>query len=634
VVNNIDAPASIYENVQPQDDAHHYLQITLQGESPNRRAIGATLILTAGGQKQYSYHSPYRGYMSTMDDREHFGLGRAKRVDSLEVIWPDGRYQLLTNLAFDRIVTLKQGDATHGMRAAGCELGRSCGDHASRIPHLASRLFQPMDARRALKYRQQVGAFADYEVQPLLPYQPSRQGPPIAVADVNGDGLEDVFIGGAAGVPGKLFLQRRDGSFVESTQGQPWVADKEYEDWGAVFFDANGDGRPDLYVASGGYQLSPVSRRLQDRLYINRGGGRFVRDSEALPAMPTSTAVVAVGDFTGDGKPDLFAGGRLTPRNYPAPARSYLLRNDGGKFTDVTEQVAPELVRPGGMITAAVWIDFDGDGRLDLVTAGEWMPLQFFHNDGTRLRNVTASMGLPPLRGWWYSLATGDFNHDGHPDLVAGNVGLNFSYTTSPHSRFGMYAADFTGSQTTDIVLTQEIGGTEYPLFGRAKLGPTIFPIALRFPSYASFATASVEQLFGSPALRRALHYQTDTFASLYLQNNGDGTFTVVPLPTLAQIAPIRGILALDVDGDGNLDLIVAGNLYDTEPNTTPADAGNGLWLKGDGRGHFTPVPPVASGFLAPRDVTGLALIQTPAGKAVLVANHGDSLQAFTIRNR
>ena len=634
VVNNIDAPASIYENVQPQDDAHHYLQITLQGESPNRRAIGATLILTAGGQKQYSYHSPYRGYMSTMDDREHFGLGRAKRVDSLEVIWPDGRYQLLTNLAVDRIVTLKQGDATHGMRAAGCELGRSCGDHASRIPHLASRLFQPMDARRALKYRQQVGAFADYEVQPLLPYQPSRQGPPIAVADVNGDGLEDVFIGGAAGVPGKLFLQRRDGSFVESTQGQPWVADKEYEDWGAVFFDANGDGRPDLYVASGGYQLSPVSRRLQDRLYINRGGGRFVRASEALPAMPTSTAVVAVGDFTGDGKPDLFVGGRLTPRNYPSPARSYLLRNDGGTFTDVTEQVAPELVRPGGMITAAVWIDFDGDGRLDLVTAGEWMPLQFFHNDGTRLRNVTASMGLPPLRGWWYSLATGDFNHDGHPDLVAGNVGLNFSYTTSPHSRFGMYAADFTGSQTTDIVLTQEIGGTEYPLFGRAKLGPSIYPAALRFPSYAGFATASVAQLLGAGPLQHALHYQTDTFASVYLQNNGDGTFTAVPLPNLAQISPIRGIIAHDVDGDGNLDLIVAGNLYDTEPNTTPADAGNGLWLKGDGRGHFTPVPPVASGFLAPRDVTALALIQTPAGKAVLVANSGDSLQAFMVGRR
>ncbi len=631
VVNNIDAPASIYENVQPQDDAHHYLQVKLQGDSRNRRGIGSQLILTAGGQKQYIYHSPHRGYMSTMDDRAQFGLGRAKRADSLEVIWPDGRYQLLINLDVDRMVTLQQSEATQKVpgrcRVTGC-LPRPL------TPAPRPRMFQPMDARRALKYKHSEATFVDYEVQPLLPYEPSRHGPPIAVADVNGDGLDDVFIGGAAGVPGKLFLQRRDGSFVESTQGQPWAADKEYEDWGAVFFDANGDGRPDLYVASGGYQLSPVSRLLQDRLYINRGGGRFVRDSQALPAMPTSTAAVAAGDFTGDGKLDLFVGGRLAPRNYPYPARSYLLRNDGGHFTDVTAEVCPELSNPGGMITAAVWIDFDGDGRVDLVTAGEWMPLQFYHNEGGRLRNVTASMGLPPTRGWWYSLATGDFNHDGHPDLVAGNVGLNFSYTTSPHSRFGVYAADFTGGQSTDIVLTQEIGGTEFPLFGRAKLGPTIFPIALRFPSYASFATASVEQLFGSPALRRALHYQTDTFASLYLQNNGDGTFTVVPLPNLAQIAPIRGILALDVDGDGNLDLIVAGNLYDTEPNTTPADAGNGLWLKGDGRGHFTPVPPVASGFLAPRDVTGLALIQTPAGKAVLVANHGDSLQAFTIRNR
>ena len=624
VVNNIDGPASIYENIQPADDAHHYLQVKLAGESPNRRGIGAQLILTAGGQKQYLYHSPYRGYMSTMDDREHFGLGRARRVDSLEVTWPDGRSQLLTELDVDRMVTVKQ------VSGPGCRVSSKC---APRPPTPDPR-HQPFHPLAALPYRHQPASPVDYEVQPLLPYEPSRHGPPIAVADVNGDGLDDVFIGGAAGVPGKLFLQRRDGSFVESTQGQPWAADREYDDWGAVFFDANGDGRPDLYVASGGYQLSPVSRLLQDRLYINRGGGRFVRDSQALPAMPTSTAAVAAGDFTGDGKPDLFVGGRLAPRNYPYPARSYLLRNDGGQFTDVTEEVAPELARPGGggMITAAVWIDFDGDGRLDLVTAGEWMPLQFFHNEGGKLRNVTASIGLPPMRGWWYSLATGDFNHDGHPDLVAGNAGLNFAYQTSLQSRFGVYAADFTGSRTTDIVLTQEIGGTEYPLFGRAKLGPAIYPAALRFPSYAGFAAASVAQLLGAGPLQHALHYQTDTFASVYLQNNGDGTFTALPLPTLAQIAPIRGIVVDDVDGDGNVDLIVAGNLYDTEPNTPPADAGNGLWLKGDGRGHFTPVPAVASGFLAPRDVTGLALIKTPAGKAVLVANYGDSLQAFTIR--
>ncbi len=632
VVNNIDAPASIYENVQPKDDAHHYLEIKLEGEAPNKRGIGSKLILTAGGQKQYIYHSPYRGYMSTMDDRVHYGLGHAKRVDSLEVIWPDGRDQLLTGLDLDRIVTVRQGDATRQVSGVGCQVSACLPQH--RTPDTRHQMFEPMDDRKALKYRHQAGTLVDYNVQPLLPYMPSRQGPPLAVGDVNGDGLDDVFIGGAAGVPGKLFIQRKDGSFVESAQGQPWVADKDYEDWGALFFDANGDGLPDLYVASGGYALAPGSRWLQDCLYINQGGGRFVRDTQALPKMPTSTATVRAGDFTGDGRLDLFVGGRLVPRNYPNPARSYLLRNDGGHFTDVTEQVAPELVHPGGMITAAVWIDFDGDGRLDLVTAGEWMPLQFYHNDGKQFRNVTASMGLPPMRGWWYSLATGDFNNDGRPDLVAGNLGLNYTYTTSQRSKFGVYAADFTGNRTTDIVLTQELNGTDYPFFGLAPLGREIYPLAVRFPSYASFATASVKQLFGAPQLRRALHYQTDTFASVYLQNNGDGTFTSFALPNLAQISPIKGIIAHDADGDGNLDLIVAGNLYQSEPNTPRADAGNGLWLKGDGQGHFTSVPPMESGFLAPGDVTGLALIQTPAGKAVLVASNGDSLQTFAITGR
>src|SRR5213083_221327 len=345
VVNNIDAPASIYENVQSKDDAHHYLQIKLEGESPNRRGIGSQLILTAGGQKQYLYHSPYRGYMSTMDDREHFGLGRAKRVDSLEVIWPDGRRQVLTGLDADRMVTVRQGD---GMHDAGCGMGRSCRDNASRISHLASRVFHPMAARRALRYKQQAGTLLDYNAQPLLPYVLSSQGPPLAVADVNGDGLDDVFVGGAAGVPGKVFIQQKDGSFVESTQGQPWVTDKKYEDWGALFFDANGDGLPDLYVASCGYALAPTSELLQDRIYINQGGGRFAKDPRALPEMHTCTAAVAAGDFNADGKVDLFVGGRLSPRNYPNPTRSYLLRNDGGHFTDVTEAMAPELVGPGG----------------------------------------------------------------------------------------------------------------------------------------------------------------------------------------------------------------------------------------------------------------------------------------------
>jgi hypothetical protein len=350
--------------------------------------------------------------------------------------------------------------------------------------------------------------------------------------------------------------------------------------------------------------------------------------------MFTSTATVRAGDFTGDGRPDLFVGGRLTPRQYPYPTRSYLLRNDGGRFTDVTEDLAPELVSPGGMITDAVWIDFDGDRRLDLVTAGEWMPIQFYRNDGKGLRNVTGSTQLPALRGWWYSLAADDFDSDGDPDLVAGNLGLNYSYTTSAERALGVYAYNFTGNRTTDIVLTQDSAGTEYPLAGMAQLGREVYPTALKFPTYGSFARATVPQLFGAAQLQQALHYEVDTFASTYLRNEGGGRFSSSPLANLAQISPIRAMLAHDVDGDGRPDLIVAGNLYDAEPNTPRADAGNGLWLRGDGQGRFASVPATESGFLAPLNVAGLALVRTSAGTAVMVANTGDSLQVFKILPR
>ncbi|MGH7575076.1 MAG: VCBS repeat-containing protein [Longimicrobiales bacterium] len=654
VINNIDAPAFIFENVRPDRDASHYLQVRLEGDRPNRQGIGANLVLTAGGKKQYIDHSPYRGYLSTMDGRVHFGLGSAVRVDSLEVTWPDGRYQVVTNVPAGRMVTVHQSDATYrgtprqlqaprtaaaaqGGLAAAQESLRPAGGHGE-AGHPAitrgpgrGRVFRTLPPARTLSYTHQQNNYpVDYGVQPLLPHQLSRHGPPLAVADVTGDGLDDVFIGGAAGLPGTLFVQQADGGFIESTHGQPWAADSDHEDWGAVFFDANGDALADLYVTSGGYHHAPTSRLLQDRLYINQGDGRFTRAADALPEMLTSTASVSAGDFTGDGRPDLFVGGRVTPRNYPYPTRSYLLRNDGGRFTDVTAAVAPELIEPGGMITEAVWTDFTGDGQLDLVTVGTWMPVQFYANDDGRLRDVTEATRLPPMRGWWYSLAAGDVDNDGDVDLFAGNLGLNHSYTTSADSRFGIYAADFTGNRSTEIILTQEIEGTEYPFYGLALLGKEIDILGTLFPTFESFADASVEQIFGD-VLSGALHYQVDTFATLWLRNNGDATFTSLELPAMAQVAPIRSIIVHDTDGDGNLDVIVAGNLYDTEPNTPRADAGKGLWLRGDGRGGFTPVAPSESGLHAPFDARGLAAINTPAGPAVLVANNGGPLQVFAM---
>ena len=619
VVNNIDRPAFVYHNVGGAGAANHSLTVRLEGAAPNVRGLGATLVATVAGQKQYLYQSPYRGYMSTVDDRPHFGLGAATRVDSLEVRWPDGRYQLLLNVPADSLLTVKQSDATA----------------ARLLPPLPAPLFTPVDSSRAPRFAQLPRAGAvDFSVQPLLPYMLSRHGPPVAVADVDGDGLDDVFAGGGSGAVAALFLQRTDGSFTRSTRAQPWAADSSYDDWGALFFDANGDGRPDLYVASGGYQLAPGDPRLQDRLYLNKGNGVFARDDRALPPMLTSTAAVRAADFNGDGRLDLFVGGRLTPRSYPSPAPSYILRNDGDHFTDVTAQVAPELARPGGMVTDAAWIDFDGDGRVDLVTVGEWMPIRFFHNDGSRLREVTSEMHLPPTRGWWFSLAAGDLDGDGRPDLVAGNLGLNYSYTTSKDSSFGVYAADFIGNRTMDVVLTQTIGGTAYPIAGMAPLGHTLYPLALKFPTYGAFSTATMPQLFGEGALAQALHYETDTFASVVLHNDGGKGFTLTPLPEAAQVAPIRGIALHDVDGDGRVDLLVAGNLYGAEANTPRADAGNGLWLRGDGSGGFTPVAPRTSGFLAPGDVSGLALVKTTTGVGVLLANAGDSLRAFSIRKR
>jgi len=609
VINNLDGPASIYRNTGgARADSAHYLQVRLRGSAQgNRDAIGAEVAVVAGGQRQFVYYSPYRGYMSSVDERAHFGLGTATRVDSVIVTWPDGAVQALAGIRADTSLTIQQGASAAPM-ASGATF------------RAAPTLFRQVGSLPAPPPPNQV----DYAVQALIPYMVSRQGPALAVGDVNGDGVDDVFIGGGGGVAGRIFLGNRAG-FTPGFQ----LPATGSEDWGATFFDANGDGRLDLYVSTGGYFESPGSPALQDRLYINRGGGRFSLDPGALPDMRTSTGVVRAADFNGDGRVDLFVAGRLTPRAWPLPTRSYILRNDaapdgGARFTDVTADVAPELLNPGGMVTDAQWVDYDGDGRVDLVTVGEWMPIHFLHNDSSRFSDATANTGLPPSRGWWYSLAAADIDHDGRPDLLAGNFGMNSMYAP-PASPLGVYAGNFGGSGSTDVILTTKVRDTTFTIAGLVPLGPQFYTLGLRFPAYGPFARATAQQVFG-PQLASATHYEADTFRSTVVHNDGNGRFSVAPLPAAAQMSPMRGVAVVDVDGDGALDVVVAGNIRDVEANTPRWDAGNGLILRGNGRGAFTPLLPRDSGFLAPLDVSGLAI--TRDGR-VLVANIGAPVQVF-----
>lgn len=619
VINNIDAPASVYRNRASELTENRYLQVKLEGEYPNRQALGAELIVSANGKKQHIYHTIHRGYQSTVHDRIQIGLGEADVVDSLEIFWPDGRYQVMEQIEANQLITIRQSETE--------EMRRSEPFNSS-----AAQAFSLADHSMGIDYGHSEKQFVDFIVQPLLPHQLSKTGPKLAVGDVTGNGLDDLYISGAAGFAGELYLQQEDGTFQKTDRRQPWDNDVEYEDTAVVLFDANGNGRLDLYVGSGGYHLSPASSMLQDRLYLNMGDGRFLRDDNILPSMLTNTSVVKPGDFTGDGQADLFIGGGTVPGNYPHAARSYLLRNENGRFVDVTEQMAPDLREPG-IITDAVWMDFNGNGRTGLITAGKWMPIRFFENSGEGFTDITEQMGLPPSKGWWFSLAAGDLTGNGHPDLVAGNLGLNHTFQTSEELPFGMVAADFSGNMTTDIIFTVEQNGRKAPFFSLAHLSRGIPQLMDRFPSFRAFARASLNDIFPTEDLNDALTYQADTFSSIMLLNDGNGTFSMQSLPEEAQVSPIKSILLDDINQSGFTDIIAAGNLHKTHPDIPRMDAGNGVWLKNSGEGSFLPVSPGDSGLTASLDVKDLAIIQTANGKALLVANNSGPLQVFFIRN-
>ncbi|MDX2302088.1 MAG: VCBS repeat-containing protein [Microscillaceae bacterium] len=619
IVSNIDSLVSIFENQTSNLKKNHFLQFKPKGPQGNVFALGTKVEIKTGKQIQVQELTMTRGFQSSVQPLIHFGLGTLTQVEQAVVTWPDGKQQILKNLKADQIIELKYTDA--------------------QVPQVLSAqtgkpLFEEISQELGVEYLHREDNYNDFEYEPLLPHSMSKFGPGLATGDVNGDKLEDFFVGAATNSTGKLYLQTEEGKF-EPAASQPWQLDSLHEDMGAAFFDAEGDGDLDLYVVSGGNSYRKHSPNLQDRLYLNDGKGNFEKNKTALPKMQTSGSCVIPADFDGDGDMDLFVGGRVLSQSYPRAPRSYILRNESVgkkiKFTDITSQIAPELAEVG-MVTDAEWVDYDGDKDLDLVVVGEWMPLSFFKNEKGKFKNMTQTYGLEKTTGWWFSIQSADFDKDGDRDFIVGNLGLNYKYRANEKESFDVYSDDFDKNGRLDIVLGYYNNGIQYPVRGRQCSSEQIPIIQYKFETYNEFASATLEDVYSEQNLKTALHYQAWTFATSYVENLGNGKFAVKKMPNFAQLSSVNDFITEDFNQDGNLDIILAGNLHASEVETPRNDAGIGLLLLGNGKGDFSPVSMPESGILLKYDLKKLALIKSDQHWLLLAANSNGPLQIYGIK--
>ncbi len=624
VINNIDDEAVLFENKTSDKSLANYLRIKLNGPGTNPFGLDAKLSIATNANKQFHQHTLVRGFQSSVEPFVHFGLGQDSVVHRLEVVWPDGKIQIKEGIRANQLIAINYDDAI--------EDGPEKKEEFAQV-----KMFQESSAASGIDFQHKENAFNDFDYEVLLPHVYSRNGPALATGDVNGDQLEDFYVGGAVGQSGAIYLQDNTGKFV-SSGNQVFEKDKGKEDLGATFFDADGDGDLDLYVVSGGSEFVNGSDQLADRLYINDGSGNYQKNTESLPDLTTSGSRVKAADFDNDGDLDLFVGGRIVPRTYPLPAKSYILRNDSQvdgevKFTDVTEEIAPDLME-AGLVTDAVWVDYDKDGLQDLIVVGEWMPITFLKNVGGKYENKTEAYGFEKSTGWWYSILADDFDQDGDMDLVAGNLGLNYKYQATKDASFDVYTYDYDKNGKLDIVLGYYNDGVQYPVRGRQCSSEQISNISIKYQDYNSFAEATLEDVYSSKDLESSLHYQAWNFASSYIENKGEGNFEMKNLPVEAQLSSINGIVADDFNGDGHKDLALAGNLYVAEVETTRNDASYGLIMEGDGRGNFKALPYTKSGFYLKHDTKDLAKINTANGLMILAANNNEPLKGMLLRRQ
>ena len=581
VVNNLNKEAFIYENRAVQLGKNHWLQVKLKGAGMNTMGIGAKVTLYDKSRLQYLEQEPAQGYESCVSPILHFGLGTSATVDSLRIVWPGGREQLLQALACDRVITLDEKEA----RAA------------TPRPVPLAPMFSEVPSPVTVKLKP--AGLNDFKRQPQLVNALSYAGPCMTKADVNGDGIDDLFIGNT----GKLFLGRKDGGLTPITV-PALAADSASVDADATFFDANGDGKMDLYVASGGYHhFQPDDPLLDDRLYLGDGKGHFARAREALPPMRVAKSCVRVMDINGDGFPDLFIGGRVIPGQYPSAPASYLLVGDGkGHFTDRTAELAPALTSLG-MVTDAAWADLDGDGRPELVVVGEWMPVTVFRWEQGKLVDRSRSFFDQEYSGWWNRLLIDDLDKDGKPELVIGNLGLNAQCQADEKHPAELYYKDFDGNGTIDPVLCTYIGDTSYPFMTRDELIQQVGNMSQKFPDYKSYSNAKLTDIFPAAAIAGAGHLRADCLKTVLLKRGADGRFHEWELPVETQYSPVYTITVCDFDRDGNKDLLLCGNVTHARLRFGKYDANYGVLLKGDGKGRFRYVEQSVSGFHLRGDV-------------------------------